>query len=214
MILTSTFGLLLLLGNPQPVAIPASILLHQAQEDSSTQNKTEQKPPQNEAKPAQADNSVIAPQKPAATTPVAPSPTRQQPASRTQTKPKPSVSRKKKNKATATRKPAKNLPAPKSTSVVVVRNGGTSDTQGQIASGTTIEQAPQQRKETDSLLKATASNLTIISGKELSPNRLDMVKQIRNYMQQSKDAARAGDIEGANNLAFKAHLLSEELVKH
>ena len=95
----------------------------------------------------------------------------------------------------------------------MVRNGGTSETQGQIASGTTVQQAPQQLKETNSLLSSTASNLQKLSGKELNPNQQDMVKQIRDYMQQSKSAARAGDVQGANNLAFKAHLLSQELVK-
>lgn len=77
-----------------------------------------------------------------------------------------------------------------------------------------MRQASRQLKETNSLLSSTASNLQKISGKELSPNQQDMVKQIRDYMQQSKGAARAGDVRGANNLAFKAHLLSQELVKH
>ena len=96
----------------------------------------------------------------------------------------------------------------------MVRNGGTSDSQVHISSGTSDQQASQQLKNTNSLLGATTENLQKISGKQLNLGQQDMAKQIRNYMQQSKNAAVAGDMQGANNLAVKAHLLSEELVKH
>ncbi len=40
-----------------------------------------------------------------------------------------------------------------------------------------------------------------------------MVAQIRNYMTQSRAATTDGDLLRANNLAVKAHLLTDELIK-
>jgi hypothetical protein len=40
-----------------------------------------------------------------------------------------------------------------------------------------------------------------------------MVNQIRQFMEQSKAAVEAGDLERARTLAWKAQLLSDELVK-
>ena len=40
-----------------------------------------------------------------------------------------------------------------------------------------------------------------------------MVQHIRSYMQQARDASKDGDTERAYNLALKAHLLSDELIK-
>jgi hypothetical protein len=40
-----------------------------------------------------------------------------------------------------------------------------------------------------------------------------MVSQIKQFMEQSKAAVAAGDLERGHNLALKAHLLSDELVK-
>jgi hypothetical protein len=39
------------------------------------------------------------------------------------------------------------------------------------------------------------------------------MKQIRAYMEQAKSADAAGELQRARNLAVKAHLLSDELVK-
>jgi len=41
-----------------------------------------------------------------------------------------------------------------------------------------------------------------------------MVNQIRNYIQQAKAAETTGDLQRARNLAFKAHLLSDEVLRH
>jgi len=40
-----------------------------------------------------------------------------------------------------------------------------------------------------------------------------MLAQIHSYVNQSKAASDAGDLERANTLASKAHLLSDELAK-
>ena len=52
-----------------------------------------------------------------------------------------------------------------------------------------------------------------IAGRQLDSNQQDMVTQIRQFMSQAKEAIDAGDLERARTLAWKAQLLSEELVK-
>jgi hypothetical protein len=97
---------------------------------------------------------------------------------------------------------------------VVVRNGGASDSSEQLSPGLTEQQASSQRQTIDLLLVDTAANLKKLSGRQTTPSQDDTMGQIRQYVQQAKTAADAGDIERAHNLAVKAHLLSEELAKH
>jgi uncharacterized FlaG/YvyC family protein len=78
--------------------------------------------------------------------------------------------------------------------------------------GTTAEQVVHQRS-TDQLTVATEENLRKIAGRQLNPSQQEMVSQIKQFMEQSKTAVAAGDLERGHNLALKAHLLSDELVK-
>jgi len=94
----------------------------------------------------------------------------------------------------------------------VIRNGGSDEPAIQLVGGTTAEQASHQRS-TAQLTAATEENLKKIEGRQLNPSQQEMVSQIKQFMQQSKAAVAAGDLEGGHNLAMKAHLLSEELVK-
>jgi len=94
----------------------------------------------------------------------------------------------------------------------VVRNGGSDEPTVQLTGGTTAEPAVQQRS-TDQLRAATDENLKKIEGRQLSPSQQEMVSQIKQFMDQSKAAVAAGDLERGHNLALKAHLLSDELVK-
>jgi hypothetical protein len=181
---------LLLLATPQPKNILPVIVL-QTQEAAPAQNPPEQAPAANQPateKPEQASPDTA---KPVVATP-----------------------KKKAATKTYTRKPAKKRSQSSQESpIVVIRNGGTLDKQGQISYSATDQQTLEKRKKTDDLLGATSNNLKQISGKQLNPGQQDMVKQIHNYMAGSKNATTNGDIQGANNLAIKAHLLSQELVK-
>jgi hypothetical protein len=96
----------------------------------------------------------------------------------------------------------------------VVPNGSTPDPKVQIAPSLTEEQASHQRQNTTQLLASTDANLKKIAGRQLSASQQDVVKQIHTYMAQAKVAEDAGDLQRARNLAFKAHLLSDELLKH
>jgi hypothetical protein len=98
-------------------------------------------------------------------------------------------------------------------SKVIVRHGGTSEPSIQLAGGTGGDQTSHQRDTANQMLESTEANLKKIAGRQLTPNQQDMVNQIRQFIDQSKTAAGAGDLERARTLAWKAQLLSEELVK-
>ncbi len=63
------------------------------------------------------------------------------------------------------------------------------------------------------MLETTDANFKKIAGRQLNSNERDEVSQIRQFMSQSKTAADEGDLERARTLAWKAQLLSEDLVK-
>lgn len=94
----------------------------------------------------------------------------------------------------------------------VVRNGGSEEPKVQLRGGTDAEHASHQRS-TEELRVATEENLKKMAGRQLNPSQQEMVSQIKQFMEQSKTAAAAGDLQRGHNLAVKARLLSEELVK-
>jgi hypothetical protein len=96
---------------------------------------------------------------------------------------------------------------------VVVPNGGATDPKIDLAPGLSRQQASEQQKDTDRLLAATEANLKKLSGRQLGSGQQATVEQVRTYMQQARSATDKGDIQGAHNLAVKAHLLSAELAK-
>ena len=166
-----------------------------AQEPSPTggENKSEAPPPQTApapetAPPAQKPQPGMSPKTP-------------------ESKPK-TTARKRRRKHTATATPG---PAPEKK---VVRNGGTTDPVVQLAPGMSEEQASSQRQSTTQLLATTDANLKQISTRQLGQTQQDSVSQIRKYMEQAKAAEKAGDVQRAHNLASKALLLSDDLVKH
>ena len=94
----------------------------------------------------------------------------------------------------------------------VVRNGGSEEPKVQLRGGTDAEHASHQRS-TEELRVATEENLKKMAGRQLNSSQQEMVSQIKQFMEQSKTAAAAGDLQRGHNLAMKARLLSEELVK-
>jgi hypothetical protein len=63
-------------------------------------------------------------------------------------------------------------------------------------------------------LATTDTNLKQLAARQLSTTQQDSVSQIRKYMEQAKAAEDAGDVQRAQNLASKALMLSDDLVKH
>jgi hypothetical protein len=96
---------------------------------------------------------------------------------------------------------------------VVVRNGGTAEGTVQLTGGTAVARNSPQRANTERLLASTEDELKTTTGRQLDSAQQEMVKQIHQYATQSKKALQAGDLELAHNLAVKAHLLADQLVK-
>ena len=93
---------------------------------------------------------------------------------------------------------------------VIVREGGSSEPSVQLVGGGGGDQAT---RSTNQLLESAQENLKKVDGHELSSTQQDSVTQIQQYVQQSKTAAAAGDSDRAHTLAWKAQLLSQELIK-
>ena len=110
--------------------------------------------------------------------------------------------------AAKTSNPSKNCPPPK----IVVPHGGAAESNIQLAGGPATGQASDQKNAAIQLLGTTEENLKKISGRQLSSDQQETVTQIHQFMQQSKAAVANGDSERARNLAWKAELLSEDLV--
>lgn len=94
---------------------------------------------------------------------------------------------------------------------VVVRNGGAKGDAPQLSPGMSQEQALHQRENTAQLLATTDANLKRIAGRQLTPAQQSTLDQIHSYLRQVKAASDSGDVARAHTLAFKAHLLSDEL---
>jgi hypothetical protein len=96
---------------------------------------------------------------------------------------------------------------------VVIRNGGAKDESAQLAPGMSKEQELHSRESTAQLLATTDANLKGVEGRPLPPSQQTALDQIRAYVRQSKQASDAGDLARAHTLAYKAHLLSDELTR-
>lgn len=81
-----------------------------------------------------------------------------------------------------------------------------------IAANVSSAQLTQQKQTTAQLIESTEKTLSGLS-RGLSHDQEEMIAQIRSYVAQSKKASTEGDFERAYNLATKAHLLSDALVK-
>jgi len=96
----------------------------------------------------------------------------------------------------------------------IVREGGTAEPSDQLTPGMSAQQASHSRQTTGQLLAATDANLKRASERQLNPNQKAMVEQIKIFMEQANAAVKVGDLQRGRNLAMKAHLLSDDLVKH
>lgn len=67
-------------------------------------------------------------------------------------------------------------------------------------------------QSTEQLLQTAENNLRRVT-RQLNDGEQAMLRQVRNYITQSRTASRDGDLERAYNLAMKANLLSGELAK-
>lgn len=96
---------------------------------------------------------------------------------------------------------------------IIVRQGGTTEPSIQLAGGPSVDAAAQKRDAITQLLGTTDQNLKKASERQLTSVQQDTVTQTRQFMEQSKQAMADGDLDRARTLAWKAEVLSEDLVK-
>jgi hypothetical protein len=96
---------------------------------------------------------------------------------------------------------------------VVVRNGGAPEPTNQLIPGQSRDQASHSRQTIVQLLASTEENLKRASGRSLTQNEQAMVDQIRAFIAQANAALKVGDLQRGHNLAMKARLLSDDLLR-
>ncbi len=198
--LRRTFALLLVCSAS---AWSSSLRQEQASQVTSPDQKVQEQSQPTANPPAQ-------PASPVRNTPVAPTTTGEKAAPL----PKPPVLEHRKHKvhhSSSAKTPAANSNG--DPSKVVVRNGGAKEGSAQLTPAVNPAQANSQRANTASLLAATDANLKRVAGRQLTPAQKSMVDEINTYMQQAKAAAASADTNRAQTLAYKAHLLSDELAR-
>jgi hypothetical protein len=145
--------------------------------------------------------------------PVVPPPAKTKPKKPTHT----TANKKSTPPATATAAPV-TPPPPANTSQTVAslrppRNPGSDappDTA--LAAAMPSEAITKQKENTAQIVDATESGLKNLS-RQLSDEEKSMKSQIQSYLQQSRKATTDGDFERAFNLAKKAQLLADALIK-
>jgi hypothetical protein len=102
----------------------------------------------------------------------------------------------------------KTCPPPK----IVVKQGGITEQSIQLAGGSAGGEATHKKDDANRMLVAAEENLKKIAGRQLSTAEQASVSQIRQFVDQSKSALTAGNLERAQTLAWKAKLLSDDLL--
>lgn len=113
----------------------------------------------------------------------------------------------------AAKKAASTTPSRCPPTKVIVRQGSTTEPSIQVVGGAGGSQASDERNTATKMLETTEGNLKQIEGSQLDSNQQEMIKQVRQFMDQSKAASSSGDLDQARTLAWKAQMLSEELLK-
>jgi hypothetical protein len=97
---------------------------------------------------------------------------------------------------------------------IVVPEGGAKEPPAQIAPGLAPEEADRDRRDAEQWLSSTDGDLELLSDRTLNPQQQETVAQVRSYLVGARSALKEGDLRRAHTMAFKAHLLSDDLVKH
>lgn len=131
------------------------------------------------------------------------------------TKPKPKPSARRPAPKPVEPKPAENPTVAKATPPrIVVQPGGgsTETTPATVVPELSHTEEAHRRLTTEQLMQSTETNLKSLR-RVLSEQERAMLQQIQLFLTQSREASQAQDLVRAHNLALKAHLLSDELVR-
>lgn len=95
---------------------------------------------------------------------------------------------------------------------IIVRQGGTTEPSIQLAGAPTADEAARKKNTINQMLDVTDQNLKKAAGLQLTSTQQDTVTQAKQFLEQSRAAITDGDLERARTLAWKAQVLSEDLV--
>jgi hypothetical protein len=95
---------------------------------------------------------------------------------------------------------------------VVVRDGSAPEPTNQISTSMPMDKENETKLNTERSLQNTEKNLNGITWAPSGDQRV-MIDQIKTYINQSREANGQGDVVRASNLAQKARLLCDELLK-
>jgi hypothetical protein len=216
--LATILGTCLLLLWPRASVVPSVRAMAVWQSTQSEENQPSNSYPQGSSAQAPTDQQKPPDQSAAPPQPPSPAcPENSQPGSSVKSHCKPAESigaKTKKHHRTHKAVATVGTPAGTGPPKTVVHNGGTADPTVALSPGLSPQQASRQIESTKRLLATSDANLKKISGRQLSANQQDTVKQIKSYMEQANTAKNDRDFQRAYNLAVKANLLSAELVGH
>jgi hypothetical protein len=116
--------------------------------------------------------------------------------------------------------PAKSAPPADTTNVakamppriVVQPPSTTPESAGTVVPNMSHTEEAHHRFTTEQLIQSTDANLKSLK-RVLTANEQAMMQQINAFIAQSREATQNQDLVRAHNLALKAHLLSDELVR-
>jgi hypothetical protein len=180
----------------------------QAQDQGPQQQENKQEPPQ--AAPSQEAEKPALPEAGNAQTNQNP-PSAEKPAEEPAAGTKPDEAQTPAPKGKRKKMPAKPTSGPKK---IVVRDGGTAEPTTQLTPGMPHDQVTHSRQTTTWLLSSTQDNLKRASARLLNTSQQATVQQIKLFVDQANAAMKQGDFQRGHNLAMKAHLLSDDLLKH
>jgi hypothetical protein len=95
---------------------------------------------------------------------------------------------------------------------VIVPEGSTGEPTGQISTTMPVSKENETKLNTERSLQTTEKDLKAITWAPSADQR-NMMEQIKTYISQSRSANTEGDVLRASNLAQKARLLCDELLK-
>lgn len=131
------------------------------------------------------------------------------------TKPKPKPAARKPAPKPVEPKPAENTTIAKAAPpriVVQPGNAPADTTPATVVPELSHTEEAHRRLTTDQLMQSTETNLKSLR-RVLNEQERAMLQQIQLFMTQSREASQTQDLVRAHNLALKAHLLSDELVR-
>lgn len=77
----------------------------------------------------------------------------------------------------------------------------------------TAQEKARAQESANDLMNRTEGNLRSASAKSLNPSQKDLLERSNSFLKQARAAAQTGDWARASNLAQKAFLLSEDLLR-